>query len=103
MAENLGLHSIAFSDAEVFVFIAGYAAATVYGKAFEGQGCIAAVRLPTIDDKFLFGKAHLHGARGDKGKKFLGKKVPSRLWASNPKCIQFRARSLVENGTISIA
>ena len=68
MAENLGLHSIAFSDAEVFVFIAGYAAATVYGKAFERQGCIAAVRLPTIDDKFLFGKAHLHGARGDKGK-----------------------------------
>ena len=37
------LHSIAFSDAaEVFVFIAGYAAATVYGKAFEWQGCLAA-------------------------------------------------------------
>ena len=37
------LHSIAFSDAaEVFVFIAGYAAATVYGKAFERQGCLAA-------------------------------------------------------------
>src|SRR3954463_13664865 len=36
------LHSIAFSDAaEVFVFIAGYAAATVYGKAFEQQGCLA--------------------------------------------------------------
>jgi hypothetical protein len=37
------LRSIAFSDAaEVFVFISGYAAATVYGKAFERQGCIAA-------------------------------------------------------------
>jgi len=37
------LHSIAFSDAaEVFVFISGYAAATVYGKTFERQGCIAA-------------------------------------------------------------
>jgi hypothetical protein len=39
----LTLHSIAFCDAaEVFVFISGYAAATVYGKAFERQGCIAA-------------------------------------------------------------
>jgi len=37
------LHSIAFSDAaEVFVFISGYAAATVYGKALERQGPIAA-------------------------------------------------------------
>ena len=37
------MHSIAFSDAaEVFVFIAGYAAATVYGKAFEPQGCLTA-------------------------------------------------------------
>src|SRR6478752_462528 len=36
------LHSIAFSDAaEVFVFISGYAAATVYSKAFERQGFIA--------------------------------------------------------------
>jgi hypothetical protein len=39
----LTLHSIAFSDAaEVFVFISGYAAATVYGKVFERQGPIAA-------------------------------------------------------------
>src|SRR5205809_2519394 len=37
------LHSIAFSDAaEVFVFISGFAAATVYGKALERQGPIAA-------------------------------------------------------------
>ena len=37
------LHSIAFSDAaEVFVFISGYAAATVYGKALARQGPIAA-------------------------------------------------------------
>src|SRR5262245_634096 len=37
------LHSIAFSDAaEVFVFISGYAAATVYGKVFKRQGPIAA-------------------------------------------------------------
>ena len=37
------LHSIAFSDAaEVFVFISGYVAATVYGKALQRQGCIAA-------------------------------------------------------------
>ena len=37
------LHSIAFSDAaEVFIFISGYAAATVYGKALQRQGGIAA-------------------------------------------------------------
>src|SRR5215468_6410282 len=37
------LHSVAFSDAaEVFVFISGYAAAMVYGKALQRQGCIAA-------------------------------------------------------------
>src|SRR6266566_3663123 len=37
------LHSIAFSDAaEVFVFISGYAAATVYGRALQRQGGIAA-------------------------------------------------------------
>jgi hypothetical protein len=37
------LHSIAFSDAaEVFIFISGFAAATVYGKALQRQGCIAA-------------------------------------------------------------
>jgi len=39
----LTLRSIAFSDAaEVFVFISGYVAATVYGKALQRQGCIAA-------------------------------------------------------------
>src|SRR5262252_5676808 len=32
------LHSIAFSDAaEVFIFISGYAAATVYGRALHGR------------------------------------------------------------------
>ena len=37
------LHSVAFSDAaEVFVFISGYAAAMVYGKALHRQGCMAA-------------------------------------------------------------
>lgn len=37
------LHSIAFSDAaEVFIFISGYAAATVYGRALQRQGGIAA-------------------------------------------------------------
>jgi hypothetical protein len=37
------LHSVAFSDAaEVFVFISGYAAAMVYGKALHHQGCMAA-------------------------------------------------------------
>ena len=37
------LHSIGFSDAaEVFVFISGYAAATVYGKALRRQGSIFA-------------------------------------------------------------
>jgi hypothetical protein len=37
------LHSIAFSDAaEVFIFISGYAAATVYGKALQRQGCVVA-------------------------------------------------------------
>ena len=37
------LHSVAFSDAaEVFVFISGYAAAMVYGKALQRQGCMAA-------------------------------------------------------------
>src|SRR5262245_50034957 len=37
------LHSIAFSDAaEVFIFISGYAAATVYGRALRRQGGIAA-------------------------------------------------------------
>src|SRR5215475_13080791 len=37
------LHSIAFSDAaEVFIFISGYAAATVYGKALQRQGGVAA-------------------------------------------------------------
>src|SRR6266481_7520593 len=37
------LHSIAFSDAaEVFIFISGYAAATVYGKALQQQGGVAA-------------------------------------------------------------
>jgi hypothetical protein len=37
------LHSIAFFDAaEVFVFISGYAAATVYGRALQRQGGIAA-------------------------------------------------------------
>src|ERR1700746_2568608 len=40
---NVTLHSIAFSDAaEVFVFISGYAAAMVYGKALHRQGCMAA-------------------------------------------------------------
>ena len=39
----LTLHSIAFSDAaEVFIFISGYAAATVYGRALQRQGGIAA-------------------------------------------------------------
>src|SRR5262244_1788816 len=39
----LTLHSIAFSDAaEVFIFISGYAAATVYGKALQRQGGVAA-------------------------------------------------------------
>ena len=39
----LTLHSIAFSDAaEVFIFISGYAAATVYGRALRRQGGIAA-------------------------------------------------------------
>ena len=37
------LHSIAFSDAaEVFIFISGYAAATVYGRALQGHGGVAA-------------------------------------------------------------
>src|SRR5262249_11629358 len=37
------LHSIAFSDAaEVFIFISGYAAATVYGRALQRQGGVAA-------------------------------------------------------------
>ena len=37
------LRSIGFSDAaEVFVFISGYAAATVYGKVLRGQGSIFA-------------------------------------------------------------
>jgi hypothetical protein len=37
------LHSIAFSDAaEVFIFISGYAAATVYGRALQRQGGLAA-------------------------------------------------------------
>jgi hypothetical protein len=37
------LHSIAFSDAaEVFIFISGYAAATVYGRAFQRHGGVAA-------------------------------------------------------------
>ena len=37
------LRSIGFSDAaEVFVFISGYAAATVYGKALRRQGSIFA-------------------------------------------------------------
>src|SRR5262245_32685634 len=37
------LHSIAFSDAaEVFIFISGYATATVYGRALQRQGGIAA-------------------------------------------------------------
>src|SRR5262250_2678855 len=37
------LRSIGFSDAaEVFVFISGYAAATVYGRALQRQGGIAA-------------------------------------------------------------
>ena len=37
------LHSVAFSDAaEVFVFISGYAAATVYGKALQRRGSIVA-------------------------------------------------------------
>lgn len=39
----LTLHSVAFSDAaEVFVFISGYAAAMVYGKALHRHGCMAA-------------------------------------------------------------
>src|SRR5262249_61026513 len=39
----LTLHSVAFSDAaEVFIFISGYAAATVYGRALQRQGGIAA-------------------------------------------------------------
>ena len=43
------LHSIAFSDAaEVFVFISGYVAATVYGKALQRQGCIAATAPATM-------------------------------------------------------
>jgi hypothetical protein len=37
------LHSIAFSDAaEVFIFISGYAAATVYGRALQRHGGVAA-------------------------------------------------------------
>ena len=37
------LHSVAFSDAaEVFIFISGYAAATVYGRALQRQGGVAA-------------------------------------------------------------
>src|SRR5215831_2949427 len=37
------LHSIAFSDAaEVFIFISGYAAATVYGGALQRHGGVAA-------------------------------------------------------------
>ena len=37
------LHSIAFSDAdEVFILISGYAAATVYGRALQRQGGVAA-------------------------------------------------------------
>src|SRR5258708_39506878 len=37
------LHSIAFSDAaEVFIFISGYAAATVYGMVFQRHGGVAA-------------------------------------------------------------
>src|SRR5262249_17284711 len=39
----LTLHSVAFSDAaEVFIFISGYAAATVYGRALQRQGGLAA-------------------------------------------------------------
>lgn len=37
------LHSVAFSDAaEVFIFISGYAAATVYGRALQRHGGVAA-------------------------------------------------------------